>query len=172
MNVEYVYSLSGQTQPIMKSYVINNSATLKRGDFVRLDTNGNIIRATSTTNILGSVAGVIPDAGDNSESGGAYVAPDSGTEDTWTVASDNETVAKKRALVNVDPFAVYRVDFSADIGTTSGSVVGARFDLTDHDTVNEASAGTGTAQVALIDTIHDDADRGEVMIVENQVAGV
>lgn len=165
MNVEYAYDLSGQTEPIVKSYVINNSATIKAGDFVRLDTNGNVVRATATTNILGSCQGVVDVNGGN-------VATDSGTNDTWTVASDNETVAMKKALVYVSPTAVYRVDFSGDIGTTSGSVVGARFDLTDHDTVDETSAGTGSAQVALVDTIADDADRGEVVIVENQLMGV
>lgn len=165
MNVEFRYCLSGQAHPITKGYVINNSAAIKKGDFVRLDTNGHIVRATATTNILGSVEAVY-------NSDGSPVAADSGTLDTWTVASDNETVAMKKALVNVDPTAVYAVDFSGDIGTTSGSVVGARFDLTDHDTVDETSAGTGSAQVALVATISGDADRGEVIVLENQLMGV
>lgn len=163
-NVEFVQCLSGQVHPIAKGYVINNSATIKRGDLVSLDTNGNIVRATATNPILGSCVGVV-------DANGAAIAPDSGTEDTYTVASDNETVAMKKALVNVDPTAVYEIDFSAAIGTTSGSHPGARFDLTDHDTVNEASAGTGSAQVALVETTST-TTRGRVVIVENQLLGV
>lgn len=164
-NVKFVQCLSGQVHPIAKSYIIDNSETIKQGDFVNLDTSGNCDRAAATELILGSVITVV-------DANGAPVAPDSGYEDRWTVASDNETVAKKRALVNVDPTAVYEVDFSANIGTTGGSVVGARFDLTDHDTVNEASATAGSAQVALVETISGDADRGRVVIVENQLLGV
>lgn len=164
-NVEFVQCLSGQVNPIAKSYVINNSEAITEGDLVRLDTNGHVILATAGANILGSVIGVVT-------TNGGPVAYDSGSEDTWTVDSDNETVDQHKALVNVDPTAVYEIDFSADIGTTSGSVVGARFDLTDHDTVDESSAGTASKQVALVETISDDDDRGRVVILENQLLGV
>lgn len=163
-NVEFTQCLSGQVHPILKGYVINNSATIKRGDFVRLDTSGNAVRGTATANLLGGCMGVV-------DANGAPVAPDSGTEDTWTVASDNETVAMKKALVNVDPTAIYEVDFSAAIGTTGGSAAGARFDLTDHDTVNEASATTSSAQVALVEAVPGSTTRGRVVIVENQILG-
>lgn len=160
-NVTFAYCLSGQVHPICKSYIIDNSDALTTGDFVSLNTDGHVILATATNPILGSVEAVV-------DANGAPVAHDSGSSDTWTVASDNETVAMKRALVNVDPTACYEVDFSAAIGSTAGSKVGARFDLTDHDTVNEASAGTGAAQVSLVATT-DVTTRGVVKIFEPQL---
>lgn len=160
-NVKFAYCLSGQVHPICKSYVIDNSDALTIGDFVSLNTDGHVVLATATNPILGSVVGVV-------DANGGPVAFDSGSADTWTAASDNETVAGNKALVNVDPTACYEVDFSAAIGTTSGSKVGARFDLTDHDTVNEASAGTGGAQVSLVATTGT-TTRGIVKIFEPQL---
>lgn len=163
-NVKFAYCLSGQVHPIAKGYIVDNSDVITMGDFVSLNTDGHAVLATATNPILGSVVGMV---GPNGEP----IAFDAGSADTWTAASDNETVAQNKVLVNIDPTACYEVDFSAAIGTTSGSKVGARFDLTDHDTVNEASAGTGSAQVALVATT-DVTTRGIVCIVENQLMGV
>lgn len=160
-NVKFAYCLSGQVHPICKAYIIDNSDAITTGDFVSLNTDGHVVLATATNPILGSVEAVV-------ESDGGPVEHDSGSSDTWTAASDNETVAKRMALVNIDPTACYEVDFSANIGTTSGSVSGAKFDLTDHDTVNEASAGASAAQVSLVATT-DTANRGIVKIFEPQL---
>lgn len=163
-NAKFCYCLSGQVNPILKSFVIDNSDTIKQGDLVMLNTDGHAVVGTATNLLLGWAETVVT-------SSGAPVAPDSGYEDRWTVDSDNETVDKHVVLVNVDPTAVYEIDFSAAIGTTSGSKVGARFDITDKDTVNEASATAGSAQVALVETT-DTTTRGRVVILESQLFGV
>lgn len=160
-NNAFVYCLSGQVHPIAKSYIGYNSVAFKIGDFVSLDTNGFVVLATATNPILGSVVGV-------KTSAGAPVDFDSGSADTWTMSSDNSTVAKKEILVNVDPTACYAVDFSAAIDTTSGSAVGARYDITDKDTINEASATAGSAQVTLVATTSS-TTRGIVKIFESQL---
>lgn len=159
-NNTIVQSLSGQSFWPNKAYIGANSVVFKRGDFVALNTSGFLALATAGNPILGTVSGC-------QKTTKAPKAMDS-TPDQWTMTSDNQTVAKDEILVNVDPTQVVEIDFSADVGTTGGSVLGARYDLTDKDTVNEATAGTVSAQVALVETVPS-VSRARVVIVERQL---
>ena len=55
---------------------------------------------------------------------GPNVTPDSGTTDTWTVAADNETVAKKYAVIDASPWAIFSANLDATIHTTAAFGLG------------------------------------------------
>ena len=96
--------------------IIENSGVVQIGDKVEWDADGFILGgadSTATTDPVGIVVGVAKD--------GVPVDPDSGTTDTYTVASDNETVDKKYAIIDVSNNTLYTVPLDATAGTTTGS---------------------------------------------------
>ena len=67
-------SLSGRDLPEVLQYRAGNSATLKVGDAVRLNTSGFVVRATTSQNVLGFVSGLVNNNGVNPFSLGADTA--------------------------------------------------------------------------------------------------
>ena len=94
-------------------FIINNSAVIQIGDQVKTDANGNVVEGTAGAVVLGIIVGV----GQN----GISVDPDSGTQDVFTVASDNETVAKKYAIVDVSRNSLYSASQDGTAGATANS---------------------------------------------------
>ena len=67
----------------------------------------------------------------------------------WTMASDNETVAKVRVnFVPADAGRLYEVEISW--GTITVADEGKYYDLTDADTVDGTSESTSTGQLQLV----------------------
>ena len=66
-----------------------NSVVFQIGDLIRVNTSGFAALATTGDLILGVVTGV-------ASKNGVAVDADSGTLDTYTMASDNQTVAQKK----------------------------------------------------------------------------
>lgn len=91
----------------------------------------------------------------------------------YTVASDNQTVAKVKAECDISKYTLYSEPTSGTIGTTTGSnLIGYRMDLTDEDTLDETSSIVATAQYATWGVDPNTSANAVVNIYESQVFGV
>jgi hypothetical protein len=93
-----------------------NNTVLQIGDKVEWNSSGFIVGGASSTAATDPV-GIVVAVGQN----GAAIDPDSGTTDTYTMASDNQTVAKKYAIIDISNNTLYTVPLDATPGTTTGS---------------------------------------------------
>lgn len=120
--------------PVLWRVIIDNSDTIQLGDMVKTYNAGNAEVATAARPIGGVVHDVMT-------KDCVRPTPDSGTQDTFTVASDNETVAQIAALIDFDTDSIYSGDVDGTLGTTNSSdKIGASFDITDENSVAETSA--------------------------------
>lgn len=103
----YRKNLDGSSQsPTNLSLVGANSIVFQVGDLIRVNNAGRAALVTAGDLVLGVVTGV-------TDKNGAPVAPDSGTTDTYTMASDNVTVAQKKVFY-IPALANYLFDNTAD----------------------------------------------------------
>lgn len=156
-------SLTVKDEPTLLYYIINNSETLTVGDAVKLDANGHVTLAGATYKVLGIVQTVV-------DANGKAVATDSGTTNTWTVESDNETDKLYQAAVYVSDTALYYNDADGTLATTNllqfFDVVAAS------DQISQASASDTSGQFQLISIDPDgdgDASKGLFRIAESQL---
>jgi hypothetical protein len=160
---QYRKSMISKDQPTLFYFIIDNSDTITIGDAVMLNSDGHIVVATSTEEILGIVQGVV------SYNAHLPIDADSGTTDTYTVDSDNETVDMVQAAVIMDKYALFSTDSSGTLATTN---LMQFFDLTDEDTINQGSASDTTGQFQLISLDPDgdgDASKGLFRIAESML---
>lgn len=147
-------------------FIGKNSIAFQVGDLVRLNTSGFLDVVDATESIVGVVAGVV----DNK---GIRVDPDSGTLDTYTMPSANQTAATRTRFVQVIPALPEYLWYNDASTTLTQAMVGAYFDTTDE---NDVAVGgvtdTWSAQVQLIALDPDgdgDASKGLFRIVESQI---
>jgi hypothetical protein len=155
--------------PIWTSTIIANSGVVQIGDPVEVVQNaaadGHVVqRLTAVTDmILGVVTGV-------RNGDGTAVTADSGTNDTFTVAADNETVLRKYAIVDITPNAVWSAPFTGTIHTTVRFAGGVYCDLgvtTACDTIDETTCTATLVQGRQVVALGPDPDntaRGLVII--------
>ena len=95
--------------------IIVNSGVMQIGDKVEWSSGFVQTGAGSTAAVdpIGICVGVAQN--------GIAVTPDSGTTDTFTVAGDNQTVAKKYAIIDISENSLYSVGMDDVPGTTTGS---------------------------------------------------
>lgn len=144
-----------------------NSVVFTKGDAVRLNTSGFVDLATTTEQVIGIVAGVV-----NSQ--GASVDADSGTTDTYTMNSANQTTGGQYQVAFIPAFGHYA--FSADSDTTiEQASLGKYFALnsTSDGVVTSGESDTiGTLDLQLvgIDPDNDaDASKGLYRFVNSQM---
>lgn len=164
----YRKNLDGSSQSPTNIYVIGkNSVVFSAGDIIRVNTSGFADIATTGEEIAGVVTTVVTSAG-------SPVTPDSGTTETWTLASDNQTSAKRK--VGFIPALPNYLFFNDSDDTLAQTNLFQYFDTNDENDVDVATAtDTATAQVRLIeiDPDHDsDASKGLFQIVESQFAPI
>lgn len=166
MAFKYVRTGNGVTHPSTVPVLIKNSATIQIGDMVRSYVAGVAEVSIAAKPILGVVVGVV-------DSMGLPVDPDSGTLDTYTVASDNQTVGLKKAIVMTSKDAIFSGDVDGTIGTTNTSNLrGCTFDLTDENSIAETSAlRNSTGQLYGHGTDPEDSTRLLVSIMESELDG-
>lgn len=154
-------SLDGTAAPAELSLIGANSVVFQVGDLIRVNTGGFAALATAGDLILGVVTGVT-DKNDN------RTDADAGTLDTYTMASDNQTVAqeKVRYIPALQPYLFYN-DADADLATTN---LFQYFPINDE---NDVDGSTGhdstlnTVRLIELDPDHDgDASKGLFQIVE------
>jgi hypothetical protein len=122
--------------------------------------------AVAARPVLGVVVGVV-------DSMGLPVDPDSGTLDTYTVASDNQTVGLKKAVVMMSKDAIFSADVDGTIGTTNTSNLrGCTLDITDENSVAETSAlRNASGQLYSHGVDPEDSTRLLVSIMESEMDG-
>lgn len=113
--------------------IIDNSTEVTIGDVVKIDSNGNLELAGAGDSVFGILVAV--------EQNGVSIDPDSGTTNTYTVASDNETVGKVYGIVDVSQSSLWSANQDGTAGTTANSnQIGAYIDIADEATLDEDTA--------------------------------
>ena len=159
---QYRKSLITKDEPTLVYFIIDNSSTITIGDAIMIDSNGHAVVATAGEEIAGIAAQVV-------DKNGIAIEPDSGTTDTFTVESDNETDKMYKVGIIMSPFALFSNDSSGTLATTN---LLQFFDLTDEDTINQSSASDTSGQFQLIGLDPDndgDASKGLFRIAESQL---
>lgn len=167
-------TLYGLEHPGLQSYVIGNSATIKIGDAVRINTAGFLVRAAAGEAIAGVVDGLTDRNGINvfspraSGVTGTTLTPD----DTIAVSATNQSDATRelRAQVIIDPAGIclFYNDADSDLAATN------RYQFSDSNStgnqiVLSVSDSAAQWQLMVLDPDGDaDLSKGLWRIAENQ----
>ncbi len=176
MPLLYKKNINGAHNRTLVKVLLNNSTDFRVGDVVTTGTAEEALQATAGIRVLGVIAAIVTDGGVSPSSngcGGAFV-------NTYRTASDNETVAKVSALVDIDPNSLYSAPLSDTIGTTTGSnkafymfdvVTGSDTTGVTAATLGETSASTGSGQFYSLGLDPDNTNRIMVKIRESVLHG-
>ena len=160
MPFKVIGSLNPHGGPLLKRYTANNSIVLTELDVVE-NTTEFLALGTSANPLVGNVMSIVTFDGlgvtDNG-SGGAF-------SNTYTLASNNTTVAQIGARVDISKETLYSAELSATIGSTTGSDLPFyKMDLTDEDTLDETSALTGTSSLQYLTHGTDPANTAQAVV--------
>lgn len=159
----YRKNIDGSSQaPTVLSLVGANSVVFQVGDLIRVSNAGFAKLVTTGDLVLGVVVEVVTSAG-------SPVTPDSGTTDTYTMASDNQTVAQKK--VRYIPALANYLFYNDSDDTLATTNLFQYFPVNDENDVNGSSSSDSTVDtVRLIEIDPDgdgDASKGLWQIVES-----
>lgn len=169
-------NLYGITTQETHRFIIGNSATIKIGDAVRLNTSGFLVRSAAGEPVLGIVAGITDRNGLNlftpqaQGTVGSTLTPD----DQVAVSSTNQSDGTRslKADVVLDPAGVnlYYNDASSTLAQTN---VGQLFDVASGSSqIDQGTASDTAGQFQLLEIDPDgdgDASKGLFRIMENQL---
>lgn len=161
MAFSYRKSLVSKDEPTLLYFIIDNSDAITIGDAIMINTDGHAVVATATEEVAGIAVTVV-------DKNGAKVAFDSGSVNTWTVATDNETSAKKQVGIVVSKDALFSNDADDDLAVSNLLMF---FDLTSESQISVSSASDTSGQFQLISLDPDgdgDASKGLFKISESQ----
>ena len=172
MAIKRYGTLSPHGAPVQNSNIIANSITIAVNDSVKA-ASGFIALGTAGALVWGHVMGLGTKDGMPLNTTGVAGAAIGSFVGTFASGSDNQTVAKDKAIMDVSKFTLYSAELSAAIGTTTGSnLIGYRMDLTDEDTLDESTAVTTTAQYGTHGVDPVTTANAVVNVYESQVFGV
>ncbi len=157
--------------PILRREILANSITVTAMDSVKVDTDGFVALGTAGESVFGHVMGIGTNQGVGLNTTGVAGAEMGSFVGTFLTASDNETVAKVRAEVDMSQFTLYSGSAAAGTfgTTTAGSgEMGAKFDLSDEDDLDETSIVVTTAQYVSYGLNPDGTNTVVVNILEHQ----
>jgi hypothetical protein len=167
-----VGSLNPHGAPVLRSEIAANSITLTESDSVKV-TSGFVALGTAGALVFGHAVAIASNKGLGLDTTGAAGAEMGSFIGTFATASDNQTVAKVRAVCDISKFSLYSAELSAAVGGTTGSnLLGYKLDLSDEDTLDETTATTSTAQYNNWGLDPADSTKIIVNIYESQVFGV
>jgi hypothetical protein len=160
---KYRKSLSGVNQGPAELHIIGaNSIIFQVGDVIRINTGGFAALFVAGDLTLGVVTGV-------HDKNGIKIDPDSATTDTYTMASDNQTVAQKK--VSYIPTLQDYLFYNDSDDTLAQTNLMQYFPLNDENDVNGSSSSDGTldtVRLVEIDPDNDaDASKGIWQFVES-----
>jgi len=156
-------SLDGTAAPAELSIVGANSVVFQVGDLIRVNTGGFAALATTGDLILGVVTGVTTVNDTRTDA-------DTGTLDTYTMASNNQTVAQRK-IKYIPALQSYLFYADAD-GTLAATNLFQYHGIDDENNPDTASvapsdATLNTLRLIELDPDHDgDASKGLWQIVE------
>lgn len=155
--------------PILRHEILANSITVVQFDSVKF-ASGFAALGTAGASVLGHVVGIETNLGVGVNTTGAAGAEMGSFVGTFATASDNQTVANVRGIIDVSQMTIYSAEVDATIGTTTGSNLrGYRMDLVDANTLDESTAVTTTAQYATLGLDPTDTARSACYIFESQI---
>lgn len=158
--------------PVLLSRIMTNSEAFTIGYSVKL-ASGFITAGTAGALVFGHVAGIGTEKGMPLNTTGVAGAEIGSFVGTYTNASDNQTVAKAKALCDVSKFTLYSASFETAIATTTGSDLPGYFcDLDSAYDLDESDTTTTTMQYALHGVDPLNSAKALVNIYESQVFGV
>ena len=163
-----VGSLDAHGAPILRREILTNSITTTVLDSVKF-ASGFVALGTTGAPVLGHVMQITTDFGVGVNTTGVAGAALGSYVGTFLTASDNQTVAKVRADIDVSQHTLYSAELDAAIGTGDSDLAGFRMDLLDEDTLSESSVGTATDQYATWGTDPGNSAQAIVNILESQV---
>lgn len=166
-------TLNPHGAPVLRSEILANSITVVHNDCV-IATSGFVALGTTGTLVLGFVDSISTNMGVGVQTSGAAGAAMGSFVGTFLTASDNQTVAKVRAQVDISKFTLRTGSPDSDIATTTGSgLLGYHTDILDEDDVDESTAATTAAQLTIWGVDPSAATtRGVYSIYESVVFGV
>lgn len=139
-------SLITHGAPVLRQAILTNSIVSTQLDSLKV-TSGFLALGTAGVVVFGHMLSHETLGGVGVETSGAAGAQSGSYTNTYTAASNNQTVGKVKGVCDISKFTLYSAELSATIGSTTGSnLLGYNLDLTDEDTLDETSAITGTAQ--------------------------
>jgi len=162
MAFKYKKSLNPNSGPVLVSVPVTTTITIAVGDAVDIDATGTryLGLATATNKVLGHVHALV-------QPNGLPLTATTGAVDrlSYTTTSSGEIWA----MVDVSKMSIYSAEMSAALGTTGTPPYFENYDLTDEDTLNEASAATTSAQYKGWGVDPDDSTRLLVTIKESEL---
>ena len=160
---KYRKSVHGLSSEVAELEIIGaNSIVFQVGDLIRVNTSGFAALAVAGDLILGVVTGVVDKNGINFD-------PDTTTTDTYTLASDNQTVAQRK--VRYIPALQDYLFFNDADSSLSQANLFQYMNINDENDVDPGSAHDSTlstVRLIVIDPDGDgDASKGLFQIVES-----
>jgi len=161
----YRKNIDGSNQaPVNKNLVGAASVVFSVGDLIRINNAGQASLVTAGDLVLGVVTSV-------TTKDGAPVAPDSGTTDTWTMASSNVSDATKNLKVHYIPALpnyLFYNDGDADVTVAKLFMYFPVNDENDVDLTTGSDTVVDTVRLIEIDPDGDgDASKGLFQIAES-----
>ncbi len=158
--------------PILRREILANSITVSTYD-ITIFSSGFVALGTTGTLLAGWVQGIGTNKGVGVNSTGVAGAEFGSFVGTFLTASDNQTVAKVRAELDVSKNTLMSMTPDVAIGTTTGSnLIGYRTDIADEDQTDESTAATTTAQLAIWGVDPQVSANHVVSIMESALLGV
>lgn len=155
--------------PVLVDRVITNSVVCAIGDSVKT-ASGFAALGTAGDAVLGHVVSIAGQDGLNPKDDASF---NGNIGSAFTAASDNQTVDKVKAIVDIAQDALYIAELDAAAGTTTGSdLAGYNMDLVDEDTLDESTAATTTAQYYSHGLDSVQTTKAVVNILESEVFGL
>ncbi len=164
-------TLNPHGAPILRREIIANSITVVVMDSVRF-ASGFVALGTTGSAVLGHVVSIGTDKGVGLNTNGTSGSQIGSYVNSFLTPSNNQTVGKVRAEIDISKNTLYAAELDAAIGTTSGSnLAGFRMDIANEETLDESTATVNTAQYNTWGVDPIDNTRALVNILESQVFG-
>lgn len=157
--------------PVLRSQIIANSAAVVEMDSMKA-ASGFVTINTAGVAVFGHAVAIATSKGVGQNTTGVAGAAIGSFVGAFTVPSDNQTVAKNKAVCDISKQTQYSAELDAAIGTTTGSnLLGYYIDIVDEDTLDEDTAATSAAQYFIWGVDPLDATKAVVSIYESSVYG-
>ena len=155
--------------PVLRSDILANSITTTVSNSVKYAL-GFVALGTAGASVLGHVVDISTIGGVGLTSTGVAGAAVGSYVGTYLTASDNQTVGKVKAIIDVSQFTIYSAGLSATIGTTTGSnLAGYRMDLSSASTLDESTSATTTAQYGTLGVDPRNSAQAMVYVLESSI---
>ena len=164
-------SLESFGAPVLRREVITNSVVSTLGDSLKV-ASGFIALTTTGDAVFGHLNGHADAEQVGLSTTGAAGAELGSYTNTYTAASNNQTVAKVTAVCDISKKTLYSADADAALGSTTGSNLPMyHMDVADEETLDESTAATTSAQYLTWGVDPNDSGNAVVSIFESQVFG-